>query len=42
MIGKNEQELQKTKTPYAIGVAKFGETAKGQMIGRVCDTYTIA
>lgn len=34
VIGKSEQELQKTKTPYAIGVAKFHETAKGQMIGR--------
>lgn len=33
LIGMSEQELTKQKIPYEIGVAKFEETAKGQMIG---------
>src|SRR5688572_1368304 len=35
VIGKTEQELCREKVPYAIGTAKFSETAKGQMIGQV-------
>lgn len=39
VIGKSEQELIREKTPYAIGVAKFSETAKGQMIGQDIDGF---
>jgi NAD(P) transhydrogenase len=33
MVGKTEQELTEAKVPYEIGVAKFEELAKGQMLG---------
>ena len=33
MVGKTEQELTEAKIPYEIGVAKFEELAKGQMLG---------
>jgi NAD(P) transhydrogenase len=33
MVGKNEQELTEAKVPYEIGIAKFEELAKGQMLG---------
>ncbi|HEY7368515.1 MAG TPA: Si-specific NAD(P)(+) transhydrogenase [Thermoanaerobaculia bacterium] len=33
MVGKNEQELTEAKVPYEVGVSKFEELAKGQMIG---------
>jgi len=33
MVGKTEQELTDAKIPYEIGVAKFEELAKGQMLG---------
>ena len=33
MVGKTEQELTKDKVPYEIGVSKFEELAKGQMLG---------
>jgi NAD(P) transhydrogenase len=33
MVGKNEQELTQDKVPYEIGVSKFEELAKGQMLG---------
>jgi NAD(P) transhydrogenase len=33
MVGKNEQELTAAKIPYEIGVSKFEELAKGQMLG---------
>jgi NAD(P) transhydrogenase len=33
MVGKTEQELTKAKVPYEIGLARFEETAKGQMLG---------
>jgi NAD(P) transhydrogenase len=33
MVGKTEQELTEGKVPYEIGVAKFEELAKGQMLG---------
>ncbi len=32
VVGQNEQELTKLKIPYEIGMAKFEETAKGQML----------
>jgi NAD(P) transhydrogenase len=32
-VGKTEQELTAAKVPYEIGVAKFDELAKGQMLG---------
>ena len=32
-VGKNEQELTAEKVPYEIGVSKFEELAKGQMLG---------
>ena len=33
VIGASEQELTRAKQPYEVGIAKFEETAKGQMIG---------
>ena len=33
MVGKTEPELTKAKIPYEIGLARFEETAKGQMLG---------
>ncbi len=33
MVGKTEQELTQQKVPYEIGVSKFEELAKGQMLG---------
>jgi NAD(P) transhydrogenase len=33
MVGKTEQQLTAEKVPYEIGVARFEELAKGQMIG---------
>jgi NAD(P) transhydrogenase len=32
-IGKNEQELTDAKIPYEVGVARYDELAKAQMIG---------
>lgn len=33
VIGASEQELTRSKIPYEIGLCKFEETAKGQMVG---------
>jgi NAD(P) transhydrogenase len=33
MVGRTEQELTEAKVPYEIGLAKFEELAKGQMLG---------
>ena len=33
MVGRTEQELTQAKIPYEIGLARFEETAKGQMLG---------
>jgi NAD(P) transhydrogenase len=33
VVGLSEQELTRMKIPYEIGLCKFEETAKGQMIG---------
>lgn len=33
MVGKTEQELTKAKVPYEIGLSRFEELAKGQMLG---------
>jgi NAD(P) transhydrogenase len=33
MVGKTEQELTDAKIPYEIGLSKFEELAKGQMLG---------
>jgi NAD(P) transhydrogenase len=33
MVGKTEQELTAEKIPYEIGLSKFEELAKGQMLG---------
>jgi NAD(P) transhydrogenase len=33
IVGKTEQELTREKVPYEIGVSKFEELAKGQMLG---------
>jgi NAD(P) transhydrogenase len=33
MVGKTEQQLTAEKIPYEVGVARFSELAKGQMIG---------
>ncbi len=33
MVGKSEEQLTKEKVPYEIGIARYGELAKGQMLG---------
>jgi len=33
MVGRTEQELTAAKIPYEIGISKFEELAKGQMLG---------
>jgi NAD(P) transhydrogenase len=33
IVGKSEHELTEAKVPYEIGVSKFEELAKGQMLG---------
>ncbi len=33
IVGKTEQELTAEKVPYEIGISKFEELAKGQMLG---------
>lgn len=33
MIGKTERELTNAKIPYEVGIAKYEDTAKGQMVG---------
>ncbi len=33
MVGRTEQELTKARVPYEIGLARFEEIAKGQMLG---------
>ncbi|KDO22067.1 hypothetical protein SPRG_12054 [Saprolegnia parasitica CBS 223.65] len=33
MVGKSEQQLTKENVPYEVGVARYEELAKGQMLG---------
>jgi NAD(P) transhydrogenase len=33
MVGKTERELTQAKTPYEVGLSKYEELAKGQMVG---------
>jgi len=33
MVGKSEQQLTDAKVPYEVGLARFEELAKGQMLG---------
>jgi len=33
MVGRSEQELTRARVPYAVGVARFHELARGQMLG---------
>ena len=33
MVGVTEQELTAAKVPYEVGVARYDELAKGQMLG---------
>jgi NAD(P) transhydrogenase len=33
MVGATEQELTEKKVPYEVGVSKYAELAKGQMVG---------
>jgi NAD(P) transhydrogenase len=33
MVGKNEEELAKTEVPYGVGIARYREIARGQLIG---------
>lgn len=33
MIGQSEQELTKNKVPYEVGIARYREIARGQLIG---------
>ena len=33
MVGKSEQELTNAKVPYEVGLSRFEELAKGQMLG---------
>lgn len=33
MVGQNEEQLTKSKIPYEVGMARYSELAKGQMLG---------
>jgi NAD(P) transhydrogenase len=33
MVGATEEELTKQKAPYEVGMARYSELAKGQMLG---------
>lgn len=33
MVGRTEQQLTAAKVPYEIGIAKYEELAKGQILG---------
>jgi NAD(P) transhydrogenase len=33
MVGKNEEELIRVETPYGVGIARYREIARGQLIG---------
>ncbi len=33
MVGYTEEQLTQTKTPYEVGLARYAELAKGQMLG---------
>lgn len=33
MVGKTEQELTRARIPYEFGIAKYGELARGQIVG---------
>ncbi len=33
MVGKTEQQLTQAKVPYEVGIARYEELAKGQMLG---------
>ncbi len=33
MVGLNEEELKRTEVPYGIGIARYKEIARGQLIG---------
>jgi len=33
MVGKNEEELTREDVPYAVGIARYREIARGQLIG---------
>ena len=33
MVGATEEELTRSKTPYEVGLARYSELAKGQMLG---------
>jgi NAD(P) transhydrogenase len=33
MVGRNEEDLTKAEIPYAVGIARYREIARGQLIG---------
>lgn len=33
MVGQTEEQLTKDKIPYEVGLARYAELAKGQMLG---------
>ena len=33
MVGATEEELTRDRVPYETGVARFGEIARGQILG---------
>ena len=33
MVGRTEEQLTAAKIPYEVGLARYGELAKGQMLG---------
>jgi NAD(P) transhydrogenase len=33
MVGQTEEDLTRTRTPYEVGLARYSELAKGQMLG---------
>jgi NAD(P) transhydrogenase len=33
MVGRNEEEIRQAETPYGVGIARYKEIARGQLIG---------
>ena len=33
MVGQTEEDLTSSRTPYEVGLARYSELAKGQMLG---------
>ena len=35
MVGRTEEELEKSGLPYAVGIARYKEIARGQLMGDI-------